>query len=54
MIFRATVIAAVAIAGAAAADTAAKPIDRAEAARIVAQARHIVTPNGIERLAATM
>ena len=50
MIFRASLIAAMALAGAAAADSAARPVDRTEAARIIAEARRIVTPNGIERL----
>jgi acetyl esterase/lipase len=47
---RAAVIAAVAITAAPPAEAASKPVDRAEAARIIAEARRIVTPNGIERL----
>jgi proline iminopeptidase len=51
---RALVLAAVVLVlgawAATAGEPAAKPLDRAEAARIIANARHIVTPNGIERL----
>ena len=43
-------VVALAGAGAAPAEPAAKPFSRADATRIIADARRIVTPNGIERL----
>src|SRR5205814_10468737 len=46
----AVLIAALALAGAARAETPSKPFGRGEAAKIIADARRIVTPNGVERL----
>jgi pimeloyl-ACP methyl ester carboxylesterase len=50
MIGKIAAVLAAAVAASAPSARAAKPVDRAEAARIIADARRIVAPNGIERL----